>query len=147
MLRPQNDRRHLGAVLRADFAYYGLIVWLPTYLASVLGFMFVTNSGVWTGVDVLGLHAALDMWSVSRPHRTETCVPLLPDRSVGQGVSYHNLRHTLCFFGWGPFGCVRNGLNGGIGAAHVGGIFQPSPGNSTNHPLECRPACRLLRPP
>src|ERR1051326_597587 len=37
-----------------NFAYYGLMVWLPSYLGKSLGFS-LTKSGLWTGVTVLGM--------------------------------------------------------------------------------------------
>lgn len=37
-----------------NFTYYGLMVWLPTFLAKGLGFN-LTKSSLWTGVTVLGM--------------------------------------------------------------------------------------------
>jgi MFS family permease len=37
-----------------NFAYYGIMIWMPSYLAKSLGFS-LTKSGVWTAVTVLGM--------------------------------------------------------------------------------------------
>jgi len=37
-----------------NFAYYGLMIWMPSYLAKSLGFS-LTKSGLWTAVTVLGM--------------------------------------------------------------------------------------------
>src|SRR5579864_410885 len=36
-----------------NFGYYGLMVWMPSYLAKSLGFS-LTKSGLWTSITVLG---------------------------------------------------------------------------------------------
>jgi MFS family permease len=42
-----------------NFAYYGLMVWLPSYLSNALGFS-LTKSGLWTGATVFGM--ACGIW-------------------------------------------------------------------------------------
>src|SRR5215470_9126690 len=37
-----------------NFSYYGIMIWMPTYLAKTLGFT-LTKSGLWTSVTVLGM--------------------------------------------------------------------------------------------
>jgi len=37
-----------------NFAYYGIMVWMPSYLGKSLGFS-LTKSGLWTAVTVLGM--------------------------------------------------------------------------------------------
>ena len=39
-----------------NFAYYGIMVWMPSYLGKSLGFS-LTKSGLWTAVTVLGMVA------------------------------------------------------------------------------------------
>ncbi len=41
-----------------NFAYYGIMVWMPSYLAKSLGFS-LTKSGMWTGVTVLGMASGI----------------------------------------------------------------------------------------
>jgi len=42
-----------------NFAYYGIMIWMPSYLAKSLGFS-LTKSGMWTAVTVLGM--ACGIW-------------------------------------------------------------------------------------
>ena len=42
-----------------NFGYYGLMVWMPSYLAKSLGFS-LTKSGLWTSMTVLGM--AVGIW-------------------------------------------------------------------------------------
>jgi len=37
-----------------NFSYYGIMIWMPSYLAQCLGFS-LTKSGIWTSVTVLGM--------------------------------------------------------------------------------------------
>lgn len=37
-----------------NFSYYGIMIWMPTYLSKTLGFS-LTKSGIWTAVTVLGM--------------------------------------------------------------------------------------------
>ena len=37
-----------------NFSYYGIMIWMPSYLAQCLGFS-PTKSGIWTSVTVLGI--------------------------------------------------------------------------------------------
>src|SRR6266446_5008873 len=37
-----------------NFAYYGIMVWMPSYLGKTLGFS-LTKSGLWTAMTVLGM--------------------------------------------------------------------------------------------
>lgn len=43
-----------------NFAYYGIMIWMPSYLARSLGFS-LTKSGMWTAVTVLGM--ACGIWA------------------------------------------------------------------------------------
>ena len=42
-----------------NFGYYGLMIWLPSYLSKTFGYS-LTKSGIWTAVTVLGM--ALGIW-------------------------------------------------------------------------------------
>jgi MFS family permease len=42
-----------------NFAYYGIMIWMPSYLAKSLGFS-LTKSGVWSAMTVLGM--ACGIW-------------------------------------------------------------------------------------
>ena len=43
-----------------NFGYYGLMIWMPSYLASKLGFSLV-QAGLWTATTVLGM--AVGIWT------------------------------------------------------------------------------------
>lgn len=43
-----------------NFGYYGIMIWMPSYLAKSLGFS-LTKSGMWTAVTVLGM--AFGIWT------------------------------------------------------------------------------------
>lgn len=36
-----------------NFGYYGIMIWMPSFLASKLGFS-LTKSAMWTSVTILG---------------------------------------------------------------------------------------------
>jgi MFS family permease len=42
-----------------NFGYYGIMIWMPSYLSKSLGFN-LTKSGMWTGMTVLGM--AFGVW-------------------------------------------------------------------------------------
>ncbi len=46
-----------------NFVYYGLMIWMPSYLAKRLGFS-LTKSGIWTAMTVLGM--AIGIWVVGQ---------------------------------------------------------------------------------
>ncbi|WP_372586652.1 MFS transporter [Burkholderia gladioli] len=54
-------RTSLGIVILCavqNFGYYGIMIWLPTFLSKRLGFS-LTKSGMWTAVTVLGMMAGV----------------------------------------------------------------------------------------
>jgi MFS family permease len=56
-VRDRTLRTTLGITILCivqNFAYYGLMIWMPSYLAKSLGFS-LTKSGLWTAVTVLGM--------------------------------------------------------------------------------------------
>ncbi|ALK34826.1 MFS transporter [Burkholderia plantarii] len=56
-------RTSLGIVILCavqNFGYYGIMIWMPTFLSKQLGFS-LTKSGMWTAVTVLGMMAGV--WS------------------------------------------------------------------------------------
>jgi benzoate transport len=59
---PRTARASVGvAVLCSvqNFGYYGLMIWLPSYLSKTFGYS-LTRSGLWTAATVLGM--ALGIW-------------------------------------------------------------------------------------
>jgi len=100
-----------------NFAYYGLMVWLPTYLASGLGFS-LTKSGVWTGVTVLGM--ACGIWICGQLADRIGRRPAFLFFQIGALVMvflYSLISDTTLLLWVGAvMGAFVNGLNGGIGA-------------------------------
>ena len=46
-----------------NFGYYGLMIWMPSYLASSFGFS-LTKSGIWTAVTVIGMTVGIGLFGV-----------------------------------------------------------------------------------
>jgi MFS family permease len=100
-----------------NFAYYGLMVWLPTYLASGLGFS-LTKSGVWTGATVVGM--ACGIWVCGQLADRIGRKPAFLFFQIGALIMvflYSRISHaTLLLWVGAVMGTFVNGLNGGIGA-------------------------------
>jgi benzoate transport len=100
-----------------NFAYYGLMVWLPSYLSKTLGFS-LTKSGLWTGVTVLGM--ACGIWVcgqlADRIGRKPTFL-LFQVGAVVMVFLYSRITEASTLLWAGAImGAFVNGLNGGIGA-------------------------------
>jgi MFS family permease len=100
-----------------NFAYYGLMVWLPSYLSKTLGFS-LTKSGLWTGVTVLGM--ACGIWVcgqlADRIGRKPTFL-LFQFGAVVMVFLYSRITEASTLLWAGAImGVFVNGLNGGIGA-------------------------------
>jgi benzoate transport len=116
----KTSRTTLGiAILCAvqNFAYYGLMVWLPSYLSKTLGFS-LTKSGLWTGVTVLGM--ACGIWVcgqlADRIGRKPTFL-LFQFGAVVMVFLYSRITEASALLWAGAImGVFVNGLNGGIGA-------------------------------
>lgn len=46
-----------------NFGYYGLMIWMPSYLSSSFGFS-LTKSGLWTAVTVVGMTFGIWLFGV-----------------------------------------------------------------------------------
>jgi MFS family permease len=62
LVKDEGTRRiTLGIIILCviqNFGYYGIMIWMPSYLAKTLGFS-LTKSGVWTAMTVLGMVCGL----------------------------------------------------------------------------------------
>ncbi len=59
----QTTRTSLGIVILCsvqNFGYYGMMIWMPTYLSTKLGFS-LTKSAMWTSVTIIGM--AFGIWA------------------------------------------------------------------------------------
>ncbi|WP_408646965.1 MFS transporter [Trinickia dabaoshanensis] len=57
----QSTRSSIGLFILCsvqNFGYYGIMIWMPTFLSAKLGFS-LTRSGMWTAVTVLGMMAGV----------------------------------------------------------------------------------------
>jgi MFS family permease len=100
-----------------NFAYYGIMVWMPSYLAKSLGFS-LTKSGMWTGMTVLGM--AFGIWVcgqlADRLGRKPTFV-LFQVGAVIMVFLYSRITEPSALLWVGAImGLFVNGVNGGIGA-------------------------------
>ncbi len=63
----RTTRASLGVVILCavqNFGYYGLMIWLPTYLSKTFGYS-LTRSGLWTAVTVLGMAVGIWLFGVA----------------------------------------------------------------------------------
>jgi MFS family permease len=100
-----------------NFAYYGIMVWMPSYLATSLGFN-LTKSGMWTGMTVMGM--AFGIWVcgqlADRLGRKPTFV-LFQVGAVIMVFLYSRITEPRALLWVGAImGMFVNGVNGGIGA-------------------------------
>ncbi len=100
-----------------NFAYYGLMVWLPSYLTKTLGFS-LTKSGLWTGATVLGM--ACGIWVCGQLADRIGRKPSFLMFQIGALIMiflYSRMTEASMLLWVGAImGVFVTGLNGGIGA-------------------------------
>ena len=100
-----------------NFGYYGLIIWLPTYLATEFGYG-LTQTGAWTAVTVIGMIIGILVFGVLADRFGRR--PLFWTFQAGAAVSvlaYSQLNAPLALlFGGAIMGFFVNGMLGGYGA-------------------------------
>jgi len=100
-----------------NFGYYGVMVWLPSYLSGVFGFS-LTKTGLWTGVTVIGMalgafafgHIA-DRWG-----RKPAFLAFQFGAFVAIPVYAHLANPAALLLGGAAMGFFVNGMIGGYGA-------------------------------
>ncbi|AOZ09751.1 MFS transporter [Cupriavidus malaysiensis] len=113
-------RISLGVVILCsvqNFGYYGIMIWLPTYLSKTLGFS-LTKSALWTSVTVLGMMAGICLFGhlADRIGRKPTFL-LFQAGAVGMVLYYARLSDPLAMLWAGALmGLFVNGMIGGYGA-------------------------------
>ena len=100
-----------------NFGYYGLMIWLPSYLSKTFGYS-LTKSGLWTSATVLGM--ALGIWlfgiAADRFGRKPTFLFYQAGAVVMVFVYAHLSTPFALLIGGAVMGVFVNGMIGGYGA-------------------------------
>ncbi|WP_287497734.1 MFS transporter [Pandoraea sp. CB10b_02] len=115
----RTTRVSLGIVILCsvqNFGYYGIMIWLPTFLSQKLGFS-LTKSGLWTAATVLGM--MFGVWAfgqlADRIGRRPTFL-LYQAGAVVMVIAYAQLTDpTVMLFAGALMGMFVNGMVGGYG--------------------------------
>ncbi|QNK09613.1 MFS transporter [Enterobacter sp. JUb54] len=100
-----------------NFGYYGLMIWMPSYLSSNFGFS-LTKSGVWTAVTVVGMTFGIWLFGVLADRFARWKIFLIYQAgAVVMVIIYAQLRDpTVMLFTGALMGMFVNGMIGGYGA-------------------------------
>ena len=100
-----------------NFGYYGLMIWMPSYLSSSFGFS-LTKSGLWTAVTVVGMTFGIWLFGVLADRFARWKIFLIYQvGAVVMVIVYAQLRDpTLMLFTGAVMGMFVNGMIGGYGA-------------------------------
>lgn len=100
-----------------NFGYYGLMIWMPTYLSQTFGYS-LTKSGLWTAVTVLGMAAGIALFGTLADRIGRK--PALIGYQIGAVVMvfvYASLSSPVALLiGGAVMGLFVNGMLGGYGA-------------------------------
>ncbi|WCM19600.1 MFS transporter [Paraburkholderia bryophila] len=116
----RTTRASIGVVILCsvqNFGYYGLMIWLPSYLSKTFGYS-LTRSGVWTAVTVLGMAAGIWLFGVAadRFGRKPTFLFYQAGAVVMVFVYAHLTTPSALLIGGAAMGVFVNGMIGGYGA-------------------------------
>lgn len=113
-------RTSLGIVVLCsvqNFGYYGIMIWMPSFLANKLGFT-LTKSALWTAVTVLGMMAGIWLFGqlADRIGRKPSFL-LFQAGAVAMVLAYAQLFDPVTMLWAGALlGMFVNGMLGGYGA-------------------------------
>ena len=100
-----------------NFGYYGLMIWLPSYLSTRFGYT-LTQSAVWTAVTIAGM--AIGIWVfgqfADRVGRRPALITFQGGAAVMVLVYSQRTDSTALLIGGAVMGVVVNGMLGGYGA-------------------------------
>lgn len=100
-----------------NFGYYGIMIWMPSFLANQLGFN-LTKSALWTAVTILGMMAGIFIFGhlADRIGRKPSFL-LFQAGAVGMVLAYSQLTDPVHMLWAGAvLGMFVNGMLGGYGA-------------------------------
>ncbi|MFD0966555.1 MFS transporter [Seminibacterium arietis] len=100
-----------------NFGYYGIMIWMPNFLANQLGFS-LTKSGLWTAITVCGMMGGIWIFGqiADRFGRKPSFI-LFQFGAVISIVVYSQLTNPVAMLASGAFlGMFVNGMMGGYGA-------------------------------
>jgi MFS family permease len=100
-----------------NFGYYGIMIWMPSYLAKSFGFS-LTKSGMWTAMTVLGM--AFGIWAFGQLADRIGRKPIFILFQIGSVIMVYLYSratdaHMLLWMG-AIMGLFVNGMMAGIGA-------------------------------
>lgn len=112
-------RTSLGIVILCsvqNFGYYGIMIWMPTFLSKQMGFS-LTRSGLWTAVTVVGMMSGVWLFGqlADRIGRKPTFL-LYQIGAVVMVIAYSRLTDPVTMLWAGALmGMFVNGMVGGYG--------------------------------
>jgi MFS family permease len=100
-----------------NFGYYGLMIWLPSYLSKTFGYS-LTKSGVWTAATVVGMACGIWLFGVAadRFGRKPAFLFYQAGAVVMVFVYAHLVTPAALLVGGAAMGVFVNGMIGGYGA-------------------------------
>lgn len=100
-----------------NFGYYGVMIWLPNYLASRFGFA-LTKSGIWTSVTILGMAIGIFAFGhiADRIGRRPAFFGYMLGAAIMVVVYSQLTDPVVLLFGGAVMGFFVNGMLGGYGA-------------------------------
>jgi len=116
----RTTRTSLGIVVLCavqNFGYYGIMIWMPSFLANKLGFN-LTKSAMWTSVTILGMMAGIFLFGqlADRVGRKPSFL-LFQAGAVVMVLAYSQLSDPVSLLWVGAIlGMFVNGMLGGYGA-------------------------------
>ncbi|WP_041946644.1 MFS transporter [Variovorax paradoxus] len=116
----RTTRTSLGIVILCavqNFGYYGIMIWMPSFLANKLGFN-LTKSAMWTSVTILGMMAGIFVFGqiADRIGRKPSFL-LFQAGAVAMVLTYSQLSDPITMLWAGAvLGMFVNGMLGGYGA-------------------------------
>ncbi|MDW3688204.1 MFS transporter [Cupriavidus sp. CV2] len=116
----RTTRTSLGIVILCsvqNFGYYGIMIWLPTYLSKALGFS-LTKSAMWTSVTIIGMMIGVYVFGqlADRIGRKPSFL-IFQAGAVAMVIAYSRMSDPVTMLWAGAvMGMFVNGMIGGYGA-------------------------------